>query len=720
MLQSLISLYRRINQPPPPENSLVFRALVLATVLVSVGAVVAQQYLPASMYLVVIPLLVGNWVSWNRREKDNWWLKLILTFSLFFFFALYIREVAFGLTSDVRSSLVSLSIWIQVLHNFDLPVRRDLRFSLINALILISLAATMSLSLSFFFLLFLFVILALSSLLFDQVSEMKLEPDQLLLSPSLRLGLIKIIFTATLIISALATVAFLSIPRLPGMGIRALPFSLLKTAFQPGFDGQMVNPAYPFSDLDKGLYQRVSPDSYYGFTPYLDLRVRGRLSDEVVMIVRSTEPAYYRGVVFDYFDGYRWEVSEKKGTKIAAGGPPFTLDWEEGAGEMALGHEVIQTFYVEKNQPNLVFAAYHPLDVYLSAPAVWVDRAAVIRIPAYLTAGDVYSVISVVSAPSPAELKQLPAGRVLQTIFDRYTQLPPVSPELVKLAERLGEGKENSYEKVEAIMTFLDRGYRYDLDIPPQRGTAKPVEYFLFQSKEGYCKHFASAFSVLCRLLKVPARLATGYAEGSYNPFTGYYEIKASDAHAWAEVYFPRYGWVSFDPTPGCSLPAQERKTDYWVFSQLKEFFRSKWPAYLSLLSKLKLAYPQWLSVTALVFGVVFALLSFAALIWRGKLSAAFRCFLRPVKTQPPDTISLNFEKMSALFAKRGWPRKAWQTPREYANSLFAQFQIDEVLYLTGEFEKIRYGLVKPEKLPATRVEAAYKKLKEKLKDRLK
>jgi hypothetical protein len=87
------------------------------------------------------------------------------------------------------------------------------------------------------------------------------------------------------------------------------------------------------------------------------------------------------------------------------------------------------------------------------------------------------------------------------------------------------------------------------------------VEYFLFEQRRGYCEQFSSSLAVMARSLGIPARVATGYAPGEYNPFTGLYEVRASDAHAWVEVYFPGYGWSTFDPTPSFdSTPWQYRQ----------------------------------------------------------------------------------------------------------------------------------------------------------------
>lgn len=65
----------------------------------------------------------------------------------------------------------------------------------------------------------------------------------------------------------------------------------------------------------------------------------------------------------------------------------------------------------------------------------------------------------------------------------------------------------------------------------------------------------------MLRSLGIPARLVTGYAANDYNPLTGYFEVRRLDAHAWAEAYFPEYGWVTFQPTPSFELPNEIRKS---------------------------------------------------------------------------------------------------------------------------------------------------------------
>jgi hypothetical protein len=91
----------------------------------------------------------------------------------------------------------------------------------------------------------------------------------------------------------------------------------------------------------------------------------------------------------------------------------------------------------------------------------------------------------------------------------------------------------------------------YDLTVPREPARVDAVDHFLFDTRRGFCEHIASAMAVLLRAEGIPTRVVTGYGPGERNPFTGYYEVRYSDAHAWIEVYYPQVGWVPYDPTFG-------------------------------------------------------------------------------------------------------------------------------------------------------------------------
>ena len=101
-----------------------------------------------------------------------------------------------------------------------------------------------------------------------------------------------------------------------------------------------------------------------------------------------------------------------------------------------------------------------------------------------------------------------------------------------------------------AIETWLREtgGFTYD-ESPPTPAGAPPLAHFVADGKRGYCQHFAGAMALMLRMLGVPARVAAGFTSGTYED--GGWTVTDHNAHAWVEAWFPGYGWLPFDPTPG-------------------------------------------------------------------------------------------------------------------------------------------------------------------------
>jgi hypothetical protein len=118
------------------------------------------------------------------------------------------------------------------------------------------------------------------------------------------------------------------------------------------------------------------------------------------------------------------------------------------------------------------------------------------------------------------------------------------------LALRLRGRAATPYAYVRAVERYLSSGFTYSEDPAP---AAYPLETFLFKTRVGYCQQFAGAMALLLRMGGVPARVAVGFTSGSYNTATRRWLVSDIDAHAWVEAWFPRYGWVRFDPTPAAA-----------------------------------------------------------------------------------------------------------------------------------------------------------------------
>jgi protein-glutamine gamma-glutamyltransferase len=111
---------------------------------------------------------------------------------------------------------------------------------------------------------------------------------------------------------------------------------------------------------------------------------------------------------------------------------------------------------------------------------------------------------------------------------------------------RVGAGSDEAF--IQAVLTkFREEEYFYTLE--PPRLERDSVDDFLFNTRRGFCEHFASVFTFMVRAAGIPARVVTGYQGGEFNPMSGWFIVRQSDAHAWSEVWLQDRGWVRFDPT---------------------------------------------------------------------------------------------------------------------------------------------------------------------------
>ena len=144
-------------------------------------------------------------------------------------------------------------------------------------------------------------------------------------------------------------------------------------------------------------------------------------------------------------------------------------------------------------------------------------------------------------------------ARMPESLRRAALQLPAgFNPRTLALAKQWRDQAGNDDTAIiRRAMAMFHDNFAYTLAVPLAGRNA--VDEFLFDTREGYCQHFSSAFVVLMRAARIPARVVTGYAGGTYNRIGGYWLVRRSDAHAWAEVWLPGRGWVREDPTAAVS-----------------------------------------------------------------------------------------------------------------------------------------------------------------------
>ncbi len=183
------------------------------------------------------------------------------------------------------------------------------------------------------------------------------------------------------------------------------------------------------------------------------------------------------------------------------------------------------------------------LPVYDDVEAVRVDK-----VP---NDGVQYQTVGLQSMATADALRNAPANDP-GFVLSRYLGNPTtVTQRTVDLAKTITSGIDNRYDQAYAIQEYLRNTFPYDekVDVPPADQDA--VDFFLFDGQRGYCEYFASSMVVMLRSLDIPARLVAGYHSAPYDDASGGFLYTEKQAHTWVEVYFPGYGWIPFEPTPG-------------------------------------------------------------------------------------------------------------------------------------------------------------------------
>lgn len=295
------------------------------------------------------------------------------------------------------------------------------------------------------------------------------------------------------------------------------------------------------------------------FGRMITLRGPRLLTDTPVLDVYapSDKRFYWRGVVYDRYTGSSWLNSDSESVQLEA--------WAEPNLETYSAREIVtQTVVLYLPVNTLIFAAPQPVRVGVAARAdVRTNASGAAEVSQLITARTMrksasYQVASSLSIADPEKLRT--AGTTYPpSIRDRYLQLPDSLPPSVRAQARLIAGElDTPYDKASAIEAWLRANVVYDDKTPAPPEDEDGVAYVL-SIRRGYCDYYASAMVVMLRSLGVPARVAVGYAQGRYDPAAGVYHVTEKDSHSWAEVFFPKYGWVEFEPT--ASQPAVVRPT---------------------------------------------------------------------------------------------------------------------------------------------------------------
>jgi transglutaminase-like putative cysteine protease len=463
---------------------------------------------------------------------------------------------------------------------------------------------------------------------------------------------------------------------------QSAPLMLVLFIFFPRVQGPLWGlPSDAYSSVS-GLSDTMSPGSL------IDLS----LSDAVAFRVKfkSAVPEgkflYWRGPVMWDFDGHSWTTPRAN----RYGEPKFD----------ATSPPVEYTVTLEPHNQRWLFALDLPGRV---PPRALATTDLQLRAIAPVTNRMRYEMTSFLNY-------SYGLGESRSTL-DRALRLPPgANPRTIDFASALRQKFPDSKALMrEVLLMFRNEKFFYTLSPPPLGEHA--VDEFLFQTRSGFCEHYASAFAVLMRASGIPARVVTGYQGGEVNPVGNYMIVRQADAHAWTEVWFRDEGWVRVDPTAAvsplrvesgiatalpdsASLPLMVRG-GYSLLHKL----RLNWDSLANSWNQWVLGYnperQQQLLARAGIDDATWRTLAVILIVTTGLIMLGLSLFmLRRLRTAVHDPVKRAYLRFCRKLERKGLPRDPAEGPGDYAARL-AALRPDlapAVAAITRLYIALRYG----------------------------
>jgi hypothetical protein len=428
----------------------------------------------------------------------------------------------------------------------------------------------------------------------------------------------------------------------------------------------------------------------------------------------------WRGAALSDFDGRRWTAPDEIGRTLLVDRQQHMVTLFESRPEdsqvKGLGYEV----QLNSTASDVLFFAGSPRRLLIDAPAVIRTPEDEFKLPQPAPAGLHYGVYAMIEDAAAPVLSGPPLGDAER---QRYLALPRLDQRIAALAREITDSRTTDRARAQALESYLRTHYGYStklLDAPVE----DPLAYFLFNRRQGHCEYFASAMAVMLRAIGIPSRVATGFQSGVYNPVSGWWVIRASDAHSWVEAWLPGRGWTTFDATPpgadasrsswwsriGFYLDAADTFWQEWVLnynldrqrtlaSQMHDSGRSFGAEWLEWARAAAARARAAATAGARRYGAaaLVALLGIAALLlaaprgWRW-VKARRRILIAQRGAAEASDATLLYERMLRLLKRRGYEKPAWVTPAEFARMLPQSGMASSVERFTGAYNELRFG----------------------------
>jgi len=316
---------------------------------------------------------------------------------------------------------------------------------------------------------------------------------------------------------------------------QALPLMLILFIFFPRLSSPLWDLSPVQGQATTGVTDRISPGSISRLSRSTAVAFRVDFGD----MIPTPPERYWRGPVLWQTDGQEWSVGEEQ--RIDRDNPPSLL------------HAARLISYTVTLDPT---------------PGSWLYT---LDLPTVIPSGTRLETDFKLTRSAPinrrtryqaTSAREYTTGPISREALKRGLQLPSnVTPRMRELVESWRDGGASNREVVTRALGFFRREPFFYTLSPPLL-TLNPVDQFLFESRRGFCGHFATSFTLLMRIAGIPARVVAGYQGGEINPLGDYLMVRQSDAHAWSKIWLEEGGWTRIDPTAAVSPQRIEQSLD--------------------------------------------------------------------------------------------------------------------------------------------------------------
>ncbi len=427
---------------------------------------------------------------------------------------------AFIITGDAFLAVAHLTIIFQGIKSFDLKEPWDHLQVYFMSLLQLIIASELTRALTFGVIFVIFMVLLVTAMVLSHFLKEGTLGRVRLRRPVIAIVLLTMVCTA---------VIFMVLPRTPQRFIGKSHVRGIKTV---GFTDK----------VDFGSFGDIKRDQTVVMRIEMDQEIR--------------PPYYWRGIVMDTFDGISWRNTTREKSRILKTEDEFIIAPYDKS------RVVEQRIYLEPIESDVIFGLAKVAAVNADTFSLLVDDAQGITMPGKLSRRMKYSVRSDINAASRGRRE------------DRYLQIPGNMERTVSLARSITPGGASDEQKASAVEAYLKKNFVYSLSTTPPPTGVSVIENFLFNSKTGFCEHYASSMVIMLRGLGIPSRVVNGFYGGERNEYGNYLIVRQSDAHAWVEALIGDQ-WKRFDPTPAVAIQGPP------ALSHLLDSLRLQWTRYV-------------------------------------------------------------------------------------------------------------------------------------------